>query len=139
MERYNKEKNNKKLIVILIIFIILSLVIATVQIIRSIPKKELISTKTYDIYELIGAKYDSYYENWFLHYSYIDEQNKINKRKVSEHTLLHKIYLSDKNQVTFEYWGRNGNISEENLTKFYVTDEIYKEISKKLAWDYLTN
>lgn len=138
MEHYDKKKNNKKLFIALIIFLILSLIIATVQIVRSIPKKELISTKTFDIYEFKTHR-NSFSGNLELYYSYIDEEDKINQKQISNSSLFEIIHLGEKNKVTIEYWGRNGKVSKVKLIKFYVTKETYNKFSKEFKWEYSTN
>lgn len=135
---YNKQKNNKYLKISVILLSILTIIILILQLISSIPKKELISTESYDVYELKIRENEanSYYE---VYYSYLDNENKIIQKKIYAHDLFNIIYLSEKNQITIEYYGRNGKISKNKLVKFHITDEKLKEFAKTFNWEFSTN
>lgn len=122
-------KTREKLLkIILPIFIVLTVILLILLLIKSLPDKELISTKTYEIYEL-------YPGDVYIYYTFIDENSKINKDSETNKSILRKIYLGDKNQITVENLGYNGKISKVKLIKFYVTDETYKELSEKFEWE----
>lgn len=130
MEKLNKKKILK---IILPIFLALTVVIILISLISKIPKKELISTNTYDLYEFSS-------DDDYIYFSFIDENQKINKEYVSEYEISKKIYMGEKNQITIEYWGRNGKVSTAKLIKFYLDEKTYKNLSSKYEWtDNLLN
>lgn len=109
------------------IFLTIIIIIA-----KHLPDYKLISTKTYDIYELT-------LDDTRIYYSYIDENQKINKNYEEEYYLIDKIYLGEKNQVAIENWGFNGKPSSVELIKFYVDEKTYKNFSEKYDWETENN
>lgn len=114
-----------------IIILLIAAIVITFLIIKSIvlpiKKNKLISTNTYDIFELKTNER-------FISFSYIDENDKLIKDFDSQYTISQKIYISEKNQVTIECFGKNGIISEKKLIKLYVTETTYKYLSKLYKW-----
>lgn len=123
--------DSNKVFYILILFIITILLsvicILCIEIKSLIPEKVLISTNTYDIYELVP--YDD-----SIGFSYINEENQIINDNYHNETFSEQIYMSENNQVTVEYWGYNGNVSDTKITKFHLTEDTYKEFSGKYGW-----
>ena len=126
MENYKKKKI---FITLLIAFVILSFILGIIQFIRSIPPKELISTETYDIYELTV-------KDNRIYFSFIDDEKKINKNHYPTDTIFRNLYLGEKNQVTIEKWGRNGKITKVKFIKFHLDEDTYKKFSKEFQWEY---
>lgn len=122
-------KKRKIFLLLLIIFCILSIILGIIKFIQSIPKKELISTKTYDIYELTT-------NDNRIYFSFLDENKKINRDHYDEVTIFKKLYLGEKNQVTIENWGRNGKITKVKFIKFHLDEDTYKKFSKEFQWEY---
>lgn len=123
-------KKKRWLKIFIIIFITTSIILSIRQCCKSMPDLKVLSTKTYDIYELTITDNSNY-----IYYSYIDENNKINKDYNSDDNILKVLYLGDKNQITVENLGYDKEITKVRLIKFYVDEQTYKELSKIYEWD----
>ena len=124
------EKTRGKLLRILIfIFCIFFFIFLIIQFYKGSIKKDLLSTETYEIYELTP-------DDDYIYFSYVDKDNKIYKDYEGAYEIKKILYMDEKNQVTIEKWGRNKKVKKVKLIKFHLDEKTYKELSEKYEWNY---
>ena len=125
--KINARKRKKYFSIFLSIFISLSIIFGIIQFIRFTPTKELISTETYDIYEITT-------KDQTIYFTFIDDCQKINKMYYPHQRIFRMLYLGEKNQVTIEKWEYNGKVKKTKVTKFYLDEKTYKKFSQEFKW-----
>lgn len=129
----------KRFKIFLIIFIIISFIALCIYGISKIPKSVLMSEDNYEIYSLEVDNDNSAYLN--ITYIDTDASNKICQKSMYHDDIFKIIHLSNdkKNYVTVQKYGHDEKVKKRKITKFYITEETYKELSKNFEWDGKSN
>lgn len=104
--------------------------------------EKLISTKTYEVFDIIIESPDNILRDKVVYFSYINMDQKLIKDKINADKLLRNLYISndEKSYIQVENWGCQGKIKKEVITKFICSKSQYEEFKKSFYWDKaLTN